>query len=120
MLFCGKPLPYVSMACCTRPSAFLPLRYINRHGKRLSASGLNVLHNCVETILAPRSQNDRCSQFCKMASGTLAETAVCPCDDNNFSFNVPTHGYLLIAARRRGLPIICLFGAGCFLRKGDE
>jgi hypothetical protein len=56
-----------------------------------------------ETILAPRSQNDRCSQLCKMASGTLSKTAARTGDDDDFSFNVLAHGCLLVGARRQRL-----------------
>src|ERR1700722_20337194 len=52
-----------------------PICYVDRHGKRLCAIGLNALHNGVETILTSRSQNDCCAQLCQMASGTLTETA---------------------------------------------
>jgi hypothetical protein len=61
-----------------------PLGYVDCHGERLSSIGLNVFHNRVESILAPSSQNDRCAQLAKAASGTLSETAARTRDDNDF------------------------------------
>jgi hypothetical protein len=72
------------------------LTHYHCHSKRLSAIGLNVLRNRVETILTPRFQNDHCAQACKVASGTLSETAARTRDNDNFSFNVPAHACLLV------------------------
>ena len=78
-----------------------PLGYVDCHGERLSSIGLNVFHNRVESILAPSSQNDRCAQLAKAANGTLSETAARTRDDDDFPFNIPVHGCLLVGARHR-------------------
>ena len=61
-----------------------PLGYVNCYRKSISATGLNVLHNRVETIFTPRPQNDRRSQFRKVASGALSEAAACTGNDGDF------------------------------------